>query len=82
MNKFDQLVNDLDTGKLTPNMLQMAYRAHIRNSKQIPEGVKDFLCGCGDSNGGLILKMFQPIREVIGTMELAYRRGEASKDES
>ena len=74
-NKFDQLVEDLDTGKLTPNMLQMAYRAHIRNSKHLPEGIKDILCGSGDSNGGLILRQFLCIREVIGSMDLAYRRG-------
>jgi hypothetical protein len=75
MNKFDQLVEDLEKGKLTLNMIQIAIRTYIRRRHNLPEGIKVLLCGKGDSNPGLIHQMFKPIQQVIGAMELAYRRG-------
>ena len=74
MNKFDQLVNDLDTGKLSLNIIQMAIRAHVRESKHTPIEAKDILCGSGDNSPGLIYKQFRVISETIGAMELVVRR--------
>lgn len=74
MNKFDQLVEDLVSGDLGLTNIQIAIRTSIRRRKDIPEGVKDLLCG-KQRNTGLIYKMFVPIQNVIGAMELAYRRG-------
>jgi hypothetical protein len=79
MNKFDQLVDDLEKGRLTLNMVQIAIRTYIRRRRNLPEGIKDLLCGNSESNVGLIFKMFQTIREVIGAMELAYQRGKDDK---
>ena len=74
MNKFDQLVDDLKTGKLTLNMIQIAIRAYVRESKHTPIEVVDILCGSGDNNAGLIYKQFKLISETLGAMELAVRR--------
>ncbi len=74
-DKFTQLVDDLVEGELGFNHLQIAMRQSIRKSKDIPEEIKDLLAGSGESDAGLIYKMFAPISEVIGTIELAYRRG-------
>ncbi len=80
MNRFEQLVDDLTTGKLTLTHVQIAIRASIRRRDDIPEGIKDLLSGKGDSYSGLIYKMFKPMQEVIGTVELAYRRGAQKED--
>ena len=74
-NKFDQLVEDLVNGDLGLTHIQMAIRTSIRQRKDIPEGVKDLLCGSSAHDSGLIYSMFKPIKEAIGTVELAYRRG-------
>ena len=73
-NKFDQLVVDLSGGELTLTMVQIAIRAYFRQREDIPEGIKDLLCGTGDS-GGLIYKQFSLISLTAGSLELAYRRG-------
>ena len=74
MNKFDQLVDDLKTGRLTFNQLQIAMRASIRESEHtFPEYV-DLLCGSGETNPGLIYMMFKPITQLAGAFELAVRR--------
>jgi hypothetical protein len=75
MNKFDQLVDDLEKGQLTLNMIQIAIRAYIRQRKNLPTGIKDLLSGSNESDPGIIYIMFKPIQQVIGAMELAYRRG-------
>jgi len=74
-NKFDQLVEDLVSGELGLTHVQIAIRTSVRRRKEIPEGIKDLLCGRGESHAGLIYHMFRPIQDVIGAMELAYRRG-------
>lgn len=76
MNKFEQLVEDLKTGSLSLTHIQMAIRAYIREDKEIPDRIKDLLCGQGESQAGLILNTFNLIRETIGSMKLAYKRGE------
>lgn len=73
-DKFSQLVKDLKDGKLGLNHLQIAYRTYLREREDLPEGIKDLLCG-GKNAGGLIGKHFQLISELVGNMELAYLRG-------
>ena len=80
MNKFNQLVQDLTDGSLSLNQVQMAIRASIRERTDVPDGIKDLLCGKSSSDGGLIYKMFKLILDVIGSMELAHRRGEQRED--
>lgn len=75
VNKFDQLVEDLASGELGLTHIQIAIRTSVRRRKDLPEGIKDLLAGKGDSSAGLIYHMFRPIQDMIGAMELAYRRG-------
>lgn len=74
-DKFTQLVDDMVSGEIGFNLLQMAIRQYVRKSKEIPEEVKDLLAGRSEYDAGLIYKMFMPISHAIGNMELAYRRG-------
>ena len=78
MNKFDQLVEDLVTGDISPVMLQIAYRESVRRSKHLPEEAKSILCGTGANNAGLIYQQFKVMSAMIGGFELAVRR---AKDE-
>ncbi len=75
MNVYDELVENLRSGKITFNMLQMAYRESIRRRDDIPEEVKDLLCGAGEGRAGIIQKMMSNVNEVVGNVELAFRRG-------
>ena len=52
-----------------------AYIESIRRSKNIPEGVKDLLCGSESRGSGLISRHFALIKQLPGNLELAYRRG-------
>lgn len=79
MDRFSQLVEDLTNGDLTLIQIQIAIRASIRRDKNIPDGIKDLLAG-REASAGLIYRMFKPIQEVIGAMELAYRRGSQTED--
>ena len=74
-NKFDQLVEDLLSNELTLTQVQIAMRTFVRRRKDIPEGIKDILCGRAEGASGLIGRMFKSIQDVIGAVELAYRRG-------
>jgi len=75
MDKFTQLVEDLNTGKLSLTQIHIAIRAHVRDRDDLPEGIKDLLCGKGPEYAGLIYKMFKPIQEIVGAMWMAYDRG-------
>ncbi len=75
MDKFSQLVEDLTNGDLNMTHIQIAVRASIRQRKDLPDGIKDLLAGKSDRNAGVLYRMFKSIQEVIGTVELAYRRG-------
>lgn len=75
MNKFDQLVEDLKDGKLTLTHIQIAYRAYLRESKHLPDALKDILGGRSDKYSGVHYKIFRLLKEVEGTVELAYNRG-------
>ena len=82
MNKFDQLVEDLTEGDLTLTQIQIAIRTSIRRRNNIPDGVKGLLAGeqsISGTNAGLIYKMFAPVQDVIGAIELAYRRGRSNE---
>lgn len=74
-DKFTQLVDDLVSGELGFNHLQIAMRQSIRKSKEIPEEIKDLLAGRNETEAGIIYKVFKLISEMTGNMELAYRRG-------
>lgn len=74
MNKFDQLVEDLKDGSLSLNQIQIAIRTWIRQKDNFPEEIKDLLAG-KPGDGGLIGDCFQLMRQVMGSVELAYRRG-------
>ncbi|MFH1722909.1 MAG: hypothetical protein ABH950_09935 [Candidatus Altiarchaeota archaeon] len=80
MNAFQQLEDDLVSGKLSWTQVQIALRSSVRLHKDVPEGIKDLLCG-KEGNAGLIYRMFKQIQEVTGAMELAYRRGMDFKEE-
>jgi len=81
MNKFDQLVHDLKTGKITHIQLQIAFRASIRERDDIPDPIKDILCGRSESHSGVIYKAFAVIYEIIGCTTLAYKRGHQAGQE-
>jgi hypothetical protein len=71
----------LETGDLGLTHIQIAIRTSIRNRKDIPDGIKDILCGKGESSAGFIFKTFNIMREMIGSLELAYLRGKQEGDE-
>jgi len=78
-NAFERLVSDLNEGRLGLTMVGIAVKAHVRQNPDIPEPVKDLLCGKGDCFPGLLSRHWNLLGEMIGTTELAYRRG-ADKD--
>ena len=80
MDKFSQLVEDLTEGTLTLTQVQIAIRTSIRYRKDLPDGIKDLLAGHDVRNAGVVYRMFKSIQEVIGTVELAYRRGSQKED--
>ena len=76
MNDFDDLLAKLNDGRLTHNNIQIAYRAWKRKSENIPDGIKDLLCG-KEGHTSLLFDVFTLMGEIVGKMELAYRRGYA-----
>lgn len=79
-NKFSQLVEDLVSGDLGLTHVQIAIRASIRQSKDLPDGIKDLLAGSSETNAGIVYRVFKLIEEMIGSVELAYRRGSQKDD--
>jgi hypothetical protein len=75
INKFDQLLDDLNTGKLTMLHVHIALRTHIKMRKDIPEGARNLLVGKHEGDAGLLGMLYSFIPHVIGSVELAYRRG-------
>lgn len=75
MNRFDQLVHDLKEGNLNLTHIQIAYRAYLREGKDVPDSIKDILGGRGEALSGLIYSIFKLVREAEGSVELAYGRG-------
>lgn len=74
-NAFEQLLKWLDDGTLGHNHIQIAYRAHVRNSKVLPEAIKGLLGGTNEGDVGILFTVFKLISFIQGNMELAYRRG-------
>lgn len=72
MHAFDRLVKDLDSGELSIRLLELAYREHIRNRKDIPEGVKNLLV---PHEGAGLIHFAANVGQIVGNMELAFRRG-------
>lgn len=78
-NKYYQLVEDIKSNELPLIIVIGAIRQSIRENKNIPDGIKDLLCGQGGADSGYIVKQFQVMKDMIGKMELAYRRGADKK---
>ncbi len=75
MDRFTQLVDDLTEGRLSLTQVQIAIRASVRQRTDIPDQIKDLLCGKNEYDAGLIYHMFKPISHAMGAVELAFRRG-------
>ncbi len=80
LNKFDQLVDDLLTSKLNLRQVGTAVRTWIGRRKDLPEGIKSFLYTPGGPD--LIGAMFTHMGNMIGSLELAYRRGEINRTDA
>ncbi len=74
-NPFTNLVKYLNDGTLGHNHIQMAYREWVRRRDDIPDAIKDILSGRGEAETGLLLPIFRSIGQLIGGLELAWRRG-------
>lgn len=72
-NKYYQLVKDLKSGKLPLSVVFMAIRTYVGDNENIPEGARTLLTS--PEGGGYLAAQFRIIHDVIGKMELAYRRG-------
>ena len=80
---FSDLLEKLKDGTLGHIHVQIAYRAWIRERKDLPAGVRDLLAGNHESNAGVLFTAFKLISQIIGTTELAYRRGyQAGQEET
>jgi len=77
LNKFDQLVDDLVDGKLNMNLVKIALASWVSRRKDLPETVRDMVSGDNPSHIGLIDRAFKIIKDGMGELELAYRRGVA-----
>lgn len=75
INKFDQLLGDLNTGKLTMLHVHIALRTYVKMRKDIPEGARNLLVGAKEGDTGLLGMLYSFIPHVMGSVELAYRRG-------
>lgn len=74
-NKFDQLVDDLLSGKIGNSTFMIAYKTSIRRSKRIHDGCKRILTGTSRGNAGIISMLFRVLFEVVGAIDHAYERG-------
>ena len=80
MDKFKQLIADLDSGELGYINIQNAMRQNIRNDKNIPDSIKSLLAGTSSANSGIIAKHFSQLNYLMGNLELAYRRGKTDAE--
>ena len=73
LNKFDQLVEDLATGSMSWNSVQIALR--VANDRgHFAKEIKDI-------ENQFIYKSFQLMKETLGSMELVYRRAYQAVEE-
>lgn len=78
-NKYYQLVADIKSGELPLTIVILAIKQSVRESKKVPNEIKDLLCGKGEVDCGYIERQFFVMRDAMGKMELAYRRGTDKK---
>ena len=78
INIYEQLVDNLCTGKLKMSSVQSAVKTYIKRRTDIPGGIKNLLVNEG---GGLVSELFMLLNHTIGSTELAYRRGMAHEME-
>lgn len=78
---IQDLIDDIADGYISINTVQIALCAGISRWPDLPEGVKDLICGKGESYTGYIRRAFGGIKEAIGSIELAYRRGNSTKED-
>ena len=79
MDRFSQLEQDIIDGKLSIKQVGIAVRSAIRRMEHLPEGIRDLLGGKGDTSPGLLSIYFRLLEQIIGSVELAYRRGAAKE---
>ena len=79
MNAQEQLVKWLKEGDLGLIHIDIAVMEWIRDREDLPEGVKNLLVVPG--GGGVIRNLFNQMKSIIGTVELAYRRGKQEGEE-
>lgn len=77
--KIQDLIDDIAEGYISINMLQLALRGGVRRWDNIPEEIRDLLCGRDETYSGFIRQCFFPLKEGIGAIELAFRRGKQGK---
>jgi hypothetical protein len=68
MNPFEQLMAWLEDGTLGRKQLLIAYRASVRNQKDIPEGARNLA-------EPLLRTIFRVAEEITGNLHLSYLRG-------
>lgn len=73
MNAYDRLLQDLRSGELNLTHIDLAVVAWINSRTDIPEGIKNILVQ--PEGGGVLRTCFKQAKQIIGTMELSYRRG-------
>lgn len=81
MDKFTQLLNDLKSGDLNINHIAIALSAYYREAGHLPEGIRNLIGGVGQGTG-LVHKMFNLLSDTVGSLELAYRRGDSKEEGS
>jgi len=73
MDKFSQLLKDLDDGQLSLTHISIALSAHYREGKHLPDEIRNIIGGEGQGSG-LIHRHFKLLSQTIGALELACRR--------
>jgi vacuolar-type H+-ATPase subunit I/STV1 len=73
MNSYQRLVNDLKSGELNLTHVDLAVMEWLHSRPELPEGIKNLLAE--KEGGGIIRSLFKQMKQTIGNMELAYRRG-------
>jgi len=83
MDKYSQLVQDLNEGSLNLTLVRNAVREHLKN--YLPtvglSDIEDLLVGKNEASAGIVFHVFELITEVKGLLELAYLRGKQAGKE-
>ncbi len=73
-NAYTRLVEDLKNGDLSLLEIEVAVSVWINARKDLPQPIKNLLVQAG--GGGIVRSLFKQMKDTIGNMELAYRRGQ------